>query len=90
MVWIIKDKDESWTDEYFCDIILTQNVLFFSLKNEENIIDPDEVLFVHDKAPYMRANKIQHLLQDNDAKFWSNDIWLREIHLISMWKNISD
>ncbi|CAF3787048.1 unnamed protein product [Rotaria socialis] len=23
----------------------------------------------------MRANKVQHLLQDNDVKFWGNDIW---------------
>ncbi|CAF1577895.1 unnamed protein product [Rotaria magnacalcarata] len=23
----------------------------------------------------MRANKTQHLLQDNDVKFWGNDIW---------------
>ena len=29
--------------------------------------------FVHDKAPCMRANRIQHLLQDNDVKFGVND-----------------
>ena len=23
----------------------------------------------------MRANKTQHLLQDNDVKLWDNDIW---------------
>ncbi|CAF4227445.1 unnamed protein product, partial [Rotaria magnacalcarata] len=36
----------------------------------DNVIDPDEVIFVHDKAPCMRANKTQRLLQDNDVKFW--------------------
>ncbi|CAF1420878.1 unnamed protein product [Rotaria sordida] len=41
----------------------------------ENVIDPDEVIFIHDKAPCMRAYQTQHLLQDNDVKFWSNDIW---------------
>ncbi|CAF4463241.1 unnamed protein product, partial [Rotaria magnacalcarata] len=41
----------------------------------DNVIDPDEVIFVHDKAPCMRANKTQHLLQDNDVNFWGNDIW---------------
>ncbi|CAM4851095.1 unnamed protein product, partial [Rotaria magnacalcarata] len=40
-----------------------------------NVIDLDEVIFVHDKAPCMRANKTQHLLQEKDVKFWGNDIW---------------
>ncbi|CAF4843005.1 unnamed protein product, partial [Rotaria sp. Silwood2] len=47
---IIKDKGESWTGQYFRDKILTQSVFPF-LKNEDNVIDPDEVIFVHDKAP---------------------------------------
>lgn len=72
--WVIKDKGESWTGQYFRDVILTENVIPF-LKNEENVIDPDEVTFVHDKAPCMRANQTQHLLQDNGLKFWGNDIW---------------
>ncbi|CAF1353673.1 unnamed protein product [Rotaria sp. Silwood1] len=74
LLWIIKDKGESWTGQYFRDIVLIENVIPF-LKNEENVIDHDEVIFVHDKAPCMRANKTQHLLQDNDVKFWGNDIW---------------
>jgi hypothetical protein len=53
---------------------LTEHVFPF-LKNEENVIDPDEVIFIHDKAPCMRAYPTQHLLQDNDIKFWGNDIW---------------
>ncbi|CAF2418175.1 unnamed protein product [Rotaria sp. Silwood2] len=72
--WVIKDKGESWTGQYFRDIILTEHVFPF-LKNEENVIDPDEVIFIHDKAPCMRAYQIQHFLQDNDVKFWGNDIW---------------
>ncbi|CAF1396177.1 unnamed protein product [Rotaria sordida] len=67
-------KGESWTGQYFRDIILTEHVFPF-LKNEENVIDPDEVIFIHDKAPCMRAYPTQHLLQDNDIKFWGNDIW---------------
>jgi hypothetical protein len=39
------------------------------------VIDPDEVIFVHDKVPCMQAYPTQHLLQDNDVKFWGNDIW---------------
>jgi hypothetical protein len=74
LLWVIKDKGESWNGEYFREIILTQNVMPF-LNNEENVIDPDEVTFVYDKAPCMRANKTQHLLQENNVKFWGNDIW---------------
>ena len=48
---------------------------FHSLKNKKNVIDPNEVIFVHDKPPCMRANQTQHLFQDNDVKFWGNDIW---------------
>jgi len=44
-----------------------QNVFPF-LRDEENFINPDEVIFVHDKAPCMRANMTQHLIQDNDIK----------------------
>ena len=72
--WVIKDKGESWTGQYFRDIILTEHVFPF-LKNEENVINPDEVIFVHDKAPCMRAYPTQNLLQDKNVKFWGNDIW---------------
>ncbi|CAF0718778.1 unnamed protein product [Adineta ricciae] len=72
---VIKDKGESWASQYFRDNILIQNVFPF-LKDQANVIEPDEVIFVHDKAPCMRANKTQHLLQDNGVNFWSNDIWL--------------
>ncbi|CAF3266560.1 unnamed protein product [Rotaria sp. Silwood2] len=45
------------------------------LKDEKNVIDRDEVIFVHDKAPCMRANMTQHLFQDNNINFWGNDTW---------------
>ncbi|CAF4581801.1 unnamed protein product [Rotaria sp. Silwood2] len=50
--WVIKDKGESWTGQYFRDTILMQHVFPF-LKDEENVIDPYNVIFVHDKAPCM-------------------------------------
>jgi hypothetical protein len=72
--WVMKDKGESWTGQYFRDIILIENVSPF-LKNRKNVIDLDEVIVVHDEAPCMRANQTRHLLQDNDIKFWGNDMW---------------
>ncbi|CAF4651315.1 unnamed protein product [Rotaria sp. Silwood1] len=74
MHWVIKDKGESWTGQYFRDIILMQHVFPF-LTDEENVIDLDNVIFVHDKAPCMRANMTQHLIRDNKIEFWGNDIW---------------
>jgi len=51
--------------------------VFPFLKNEENVIDVGEVIFVHDKAPCMKANMTQYLIQDNNIIFWGNNIWLR-------------
>jgi hypothetical protein len=72
--WVVKEKGESWTGQYFRDVILMQHAFPF-LKNEENVIDLDQVIFVHDKEPCMRANMTQHLLKENDITFWGNDIW---------------
>ncbi|CAF1074391.1 unnamed protein product [Adineta ricciae] len=63
--WVIKDKGESWTGQYFRDKILTENVIPF-LKNKKNVIDPDEVILIHGKTPCMRVYPTQHLLQEND------------------------
>lgn len=70
----MKEKGESQTGQYFRDVILTEHVIPF-LKDKENVIDVDEVTFLHDQAPCMRAYQTEHLLQDNDIKFWGNDIW---------------
>ena len=63
LLYVIK---ESLTGEYFRDRISPQNIFHF-LKNEENVIDPDEALFIDDGAACMRANKNQDLLQGNDV-----------------------
>ncbi|CAF3372808.1 unnamed protein product, partial [Rotaria sp. Silwood2] len=74
LLWVVKDKGESWTGQYFRDTILVPHVFPF-LKNEENAIDVDEVVFVHDKVPCMKANMTQQLIQDNNINFWGNNIW---------------
>lgn len=72
--WVIKDEGESWTGQYFRDTILIWHVFLF-LKDAENVIDVNEVTFVHDKAPCMKANMTQHLIQNNHINFWGNNIW---------------
>ena len=49
---VIRDKGERSIDQNSCDMILTENVVYF-LKNKENIISVGEVTFVHDKASCM-------------------------------------
>ena len=34
LLWVIKDKGESWTGEYFRDVILMEHVILF-LKDEK-------------------------------------------------------
>jgi hypothetical protein len=84
---VIEDKGKSWTDEYFREDILTQNVFPF-FNNKESVIDPDEVVFVHDKTPCMKANMTQHLFQDNDVQFWTNGIWPRNSPDLNMAEHI--
>ena len=45
------------------------------LRNPSNVLDTDEAIFLHDKASCIKANAIQHLLEDEDVNFWGNSIW---------------
>jgi len=74
MMWVIKEKGQSWTGDYFRDVILQQHVLPF-LVDPANVICVGESTFVHDKAPCMRANATQALLRNNGIQFWGNDMW---------------
>ncbi|CAF3018773.1 unnamed protein product, partial [Rotaria sp. Silwood2] len=66
--------EQSWDGAYFHGIILQQHVIPF-LRDPTNVLDTDEVTFLHDKAPCMKANATQHLLEDEGLKFWGNSIW---------------
>ncbi len=50
MNWVIKEKGQSWDGQYFRETISENHVIPF-LKNEDNVIDVNQVTFVHDKAP---------------------------------------
>ena len=60
----------SWDGE----TVLKANVIPF-LKNPENVISVNDVTFLHDKAPCMKARATQMLLRSEDIDFWGNDIW---------------
>jgi hypothetical protein len=45
------------------------------LKNAENVVDVDQVTFIHDNAPCMRANATQQLLIESGIDFWGNNVW---------------
>ena len=45
------------------------------LKSEKNVISVNEAIFLHDKAPCMRALATQKLLHDNKINFWGNNAW---------------
>ena len=62
LLWILKEHGQSWDGAYFREIILRQHVIPF-LRDPSNVLDMNEVIFLHDKAPCMNVN------------FWGNSIW---------------
>jgi len=74
LMWVIKEKGESWDGAYFREKILTDRVIPF-LQDPENVLIVEEAIFVHDKAPCMRANATQQLLRESGIEFWGNEIW---------------
>ncbi|CAF4971574.1 unnamed protein product [Rotaria sp. Silwood1] len=68
------EEGQSWDGAYFREIILQKHVIPF-LRNPTNVLDTNEVIFLHDKAPCMKANATQHLLEDEGVNFWGNSIW---------------
>jgi transposase len=74
LLWCLKEKGESWDGSYFREKILLEKVVPF-LGDPENVLVVGEAVFVHDKAPCMRANATQQLLKAQHIEFWGNDVW---------------
>jgi len=74
LLWILKEKGERWDGDYFREKILIENVIPF-LNDPGNVLLVGEAVFVHDKAPCMRAKATQQLLKASKVDFWGNDIW---------------
>ena len=74
MTWVIKEKGQSWSSKYFQDEVLADVVIPF-LRDRRNVIDKNEVTFLHDKAPCMKAIRTQQLLRQNEIDFFDNTQW---------------
>jgi len=58
------------TGEYFRNTVLTDNVLRF-LRDEDNVLDVQEVCFLHDKVPCFKALATQELLWESGIDFFN-------------------
>ncbi|CAF5036369.1 unnamed protein product, partial [Rotaria sp. Silwood1] len=76
LLWVLKEHGQSWDGAYFRGIVLQEHVIPF-LRDPANVLVINEVTFLHDKAPCMKANATQHLLEAEEVKFWGNSIWPR-------------
>jgi hypothetical protein len=74
LMFVIKEDGQSWDGNYFRETVLRENVIPF-LKEPENVLDTRKVIFLHDKAPCMRAIATQQLLNESGIDFWGNDFW---------------
>ena len=74
--WVMMEHGQSWDGIYFRETILHQHVIPF-LHNPDNVLDTNEVIFLYDKAPCMKTNATQHLLEDEGVNLWGNSIWPR-------------
>ena len=74
LMWVIKDNGASWDGPYYRDRILTEEVIPF-LSNSENVLDPTEVVYLHDNAPCQKTNATQQLLKNSEIKFFDRTEW---------------
>ncbi|CAF3724849.1 unnamed protein product [Rotaria socialis] len=102
LLWVIKDKGESWTDQYFRDIILTQNVFLF-LKNEDNVIEPDEHLLQDNYVKFWGndnwpgnspdlnvAERIGSIFKDEVEKQMLSETWYNRYHVDTLKMHIEN
>ena len=71
LMWIIKNKGQSWDGQYFRETVLTEGVFPF-LRDAENVISVKDVTYLHDKAPCFKALETQELLRNSAIDFFSS------------------
>ena len=74
LFWVLKEQRQSWDGVHFHEITLQQHVIPL-LPDPHNVFDTREVIFLHDEAPWMKANTMPHFLENQGVKSWGNSIW---------------
>jgi hypothetical protein len=74
LMWIIKNDGASWNGAYYRRSILTENVIPF-LSDPKSVLDPSDVVYLHDNAPCHKANATQALLKDSGVDFFDRTQW---------------
>jgi transposase len=74
LIWVIKDDGASWDGAYYRQSILVENVIPF-LTDSRNVLEPWEVVYLHDSAPCHKANATQALLKDCEIDFFDRTQW---------------
>ena len=69
MMWILKDRGESWDGQYFRETVIPSVHNF--LTDEDNVIDTEDVILLHDKAPGWASNATQEMLREGPIDFFS-------------------
>ncbi|CAF3837255.1 unnamed protein product [Rotaria sp. Silwood1] len=63
-----------WDGTYYRHRILTEKVIPFVF-NRENVLDPAEVVYLHDSAPFHKANATQLLHKNSGIDFFDQTEW---------------
>ncbi|CEF71090.1 Hypothetical protein SRAE_X000041700 [Strongyloides ratti] len=74
LMWMITENDQKWDGDFFRNVILLENVIPF-LNNSNNVFNKNEIVFVHDRSSWMKANATQYFLKNHNINFWGNDTW---------------
>ncbi|CAF3836053.1 unnamed protein product [Rotaria sordida] len=64
-----QEHGQSWDGAYFREILLQQHVIPF-LRDPANVLDTDEVIFLHDKAP---SENIGAIIKDKVEELMSSE-----------------
>ena len=74
LMWVIKEKGQSWNGEYFRNTVLAEHVIPF-LNDKRNVLSVQDTTFLHDRAPCMSALATQNMLKANKIDYFGNGEW---------------
>lgn len=74
LMWVIKDEGASWDGAYYRQFILKDKLIPF-LTDPRNVLEPSEVVYLHDSAPCHKANATQALLKECEIDYFDRTQW---------------